>query len=254
MNHSISRQPLQDAIKRTFDIVVTLLILVVAGPILFIAALAIKLESRGPVFYVSKRVGAGYRVFDLYKLRTMSVDADAQLDKLADQNQYKVDSVSSSDSCPQCVELGEFCSPIFVSDDEVICERQLLTRSESEQTVFFKVENDPRITKVGSILRRTSIDELPQLLNVLKGDLSLVGNRPLPLYEAEKLTVDGAVDRFLAPAGITGLWQVSRRGGSEMDLEERIALDSTYARTRSLFGDVIILVRTVPAVFQSVNA
>jgi lipopolysaccharide/colanic/teichoic acid biosynthesis glycosyltransferase len=250
----LTPHPIQDALKRVFDIVIASLMMVVAGPIMLLAAAAIRLESAGPVFYVSKRVGHGYRVFDLYKMRTMSINADAQLAKLADRNQYRAEPESQAGGCEYCAKNAGYCSPLFVSDSEIICERELLARSAAEHTVFFKVEDDPRITRVGAFLRKTSIDELPQLLNVLKGDLSLVGNRPLPLYEAEQLTTDGAVDRFMAPAGITGLWQVSRRGERQMDLEERIALDSGYARTRSLFGDFVILVRTIPAVFQSVNA
>jgi lipopolysaccharide/colanic/teichoic acid biosynthesis glycosyltransferase len=103
-------------------------------------------------------------------------------------------------------------------------------------------------------LRNTSIDELPQLFNVLIGDMSLVGNRPLPLYEAEKLTNDQSAARFLAPAGITGLWQVSKRGSKGgMSADERKALDVQYARNYSLKSDLTILLKTVPALFQQEN-
>src|ERR1700692_3772200 len=95
--------------------------------------------------------------------------------------------------------------------------------------VFFKINNDPRITKVGAFLRNTSLDELPQLLNVLLGNMSLVGNRPLPLYEAATLTTDDWAKRFMAPAGITGLWQIKKRGKEDMSVEERINLDIVYA-------------------------
>jgi lipopolysaccharide/colanic/teichoic acid biosynthesis glycosyltransferase len=251
---SLPKTPVQDAIKRVMDIVMASVTLILVSPILLLAIVVIRLESPGPIFYVSKRVGRGYRIFDLYKLRTMSIGADAQLDQLAGQNQYNTGSIDGPDDCPRCAEGNGYCSPIFVSDQEVICERRLLGRSKERQAVFFKVENDPRITAAGRFLRRTSIDELPQLINVLKGDLSLVGNRPLPLYEAEQLTMDGAVDRFLAPAGITGLWQVSRRGKQQIDPEERIALDSSYARTRSFFGDLWIIIKTIPSVIQSVNS
>ena len=245
---------IEDHIKRAIDIVAATSLLILTSPVFLLAALVIRLESSGPVFYVSKRVGQGYRVFDLLKLRTMSQNADAQLKNLSAQNQYLSEMAVSRESCPDCQKAGGFCSPIFISDEERICERQLISKSRSERVVFFKVEDDPRITRVGHFLRKTSIDELPQLINVLRGDLSLVGNRPLPLYEAEQLTIDGAVDRFLAPAGITGLWQVTRRGGNDMDLEERIQLDSTYSRTRSLAGDLMIMIRTVPAIIQSCPA
>ncbi len=119
-----------------------------------------------------------------------------------------------------------------------------------DDSAFFKVENDPRITKLGGFLRKTSLDELPQLFNVLKGDMSIVGNRPLPLYEAEQLTRDQWTHRFLAPAGITGLWQVSKRGASEMSAEERIQLDIDYAEKNTMWGDIKIIFKTLPAMLQ----
>lgn len=119
---------------------------------------------------------------------------------------------------------------------------------------FFKIQNDPRITRFGKFLRNTSLDEIPQLINVLKGDMSLVGNRPLPLYEAEKLTKDQIAWRFLAPAGITGLWQVTKRGRSEMSEDERIQLDMQYAMNNSFLYDIKILLSTIPALLQKVEA
>ena len=114
---------------------------------------------------------------------------------------------------------------------------------------FFKVKNDPRVTKVGYVLRKTSLDELPQLFNVLKGDMSLVGNRPLPLDEGATLTIDHWADRFLAPAGMTGLWQIAKNK-DHMSVSERIALDLEYAKTSSFFLDMKILLRTFPAMLQ----
>jgi lipopolysaccharide/colanic/teichoic acid biosynthesis glycosyltransferase len=117
-----------------------------------------------------------------------------------------------------------------------------------------KIANDPRITRIGRILRNTSIDELPQLWNVLRGDMSIVGNRPLPLYEAEKLMTDQHMGRFIAPAGITGLWQVMKRGkGGDMSEDERKALDNEYAQQYSLKKDLGIILRTIPALFQKEN-
>jgi lipopolysaccharide/colanic/teichoic acid biosynthesis glycosyltransferase len=124
----------------------------------------------------------------------------------------------------------------------------------AEQSVFYKIKNDPRVTRLGQFLRDTSLDELPQLFNVLKGDMSLVGNRPLPLYEAEKLTKDQIAWRFLAPAGITGLWQVTKRGKDNMSEEERIQLDMEYAMKNSFLYDLKILFSTIPALLQKVQA
>jgi lipopolysaccharide/colanic/teichoic acid biosynthesis glycosyltransferase len=120
-------------------------------------------------------------------------------------------------------------------------------------SLFFKVNNDPRVTRFGAFLRKTSLDELPQLLNVLKGDMSLVGNRPLPLYEAATLTTNETVERFMAPAGMTGLWQIKRRGKENMSTEERINLDIDYARKHNLAYDLWIMANTPGALFQKSN-
>jgi lipopolysaccharide/colanic/teichoic acid biosynthesis glycosyltransferase len=123
----------------------------------------------------------------------------------------------------------------------------------SKSVKFVKIKDDPRVTRFGSFLRNTSLDELPQLINVFFGDMSLVGNRPLPLYEAATLTNDMYSNRFNAPAGITGLWQILKRGEDEMSTEERIELDIKYAKNNSLFVDLWILVRTPFAMFQKTN-
>jgi len=119
-----------------------------------------------------------------------------------------------------------------------------------------KISNDPRVTRVGKFIRNTSIDELPQLINVIKGDMSIVGNRPLPVYEAELLTEDILSKRFLAPAGITGLWQVELRGkGGIMSEAERMNLDNEYAEhfignNYSFWFDMKLILRTIPALLQ----
>ena len=119
---------------------------------------------------------------------------------------------------------------------------------------FVKLENDPRITKIGRIIRKYSIDELPQLINILKGDMSIVGNRPLPLYEAELLTSDEHIDRFMGPAGLTGLWQVEKRGeAGKLSAEERKQLDIKYAKTFSFWLDIKIILKTVTAFIQKEN-
>lgn len=199
------------SMKRAFDVLVSSTALLFLMPLCLLIALIIKLESRGPVFYISKRAGTGYKIFNFYKFRTMRQGADAELAKLAHLNQYN-DNGSSG--------------------------------------VFFKIKDDPRITRFGQFLRNTSLDEIPQLFNVLVGDMSLVGNRPLPLYEAEKLTRDQIAWRFLAPAGITGLWQITKRGKDNMSPEERIALDMEYAMKNSFWLDLKILMSTFPALLQ----
>lgn len=118
---------------------------------------------------------------------------------------------------------------------------------------FFKINNDPRITRVGHLLRNTSLDELPQLFNVLLGDMSLVGNRPLPLYEARNLTTDALATRFMAPAGITGLWQIKKRGRAEMSVDERIELDIDYVNKSNFLYDLWIMANTPQALMQKVD-
>mgnify|MGYP000776046230 CR=1 FL=1 len=129
----------------------------------------------------------------------------------------------------------------------------LMKYNETDGPVF-KIKGDPRITKVGKFIRKYSIDELPQLFNVLKGDMSIVGNRPLPLYEAELLTSDAYIERFMAPAGLTGLWQVEKRGGAgKMSAEERKQLDIKYAQEFSFWLDMKILCKTLTAFVQKEN-
>jgi lipopolysaccharide/colanic/teichoic acid biosynthesis glycosyltransferase len=199
--------------KRVFDIVVASVALLLLSPLMLLIALAIRLESRGPIFYIAKRAGRGYKIFNFYKFRTMIHGADKKITDLAHLNQYNTD----------------------------------------KAPVFFKITNDPRITKVGSFLRNTSLDEIPQLVNVLLGDMSLVGNRPLPLYEAKNLTTDDFAARFMAPAGITGLWQVKKRGTKDMSVEERISLDIDYATKCNFVTDLWIIASTPGALLQKEN-
>ncbi len=246
--------------KRTFDILVAGTALLVASPFLLLVILAIRLESKGKVYYISKRVGTGYKIFDFYKLRSMYPDADKRLKEFQHLNQYvHDDEVENEESENQKTEELSVSGTMLIGDDTEVAEIQHNTKKrESAKSAFIKFDNDPRITKVGKIIRKLSIDELPQLINVLKGDMSIVGNRPLPLYEAEMLTTDEWTDRFNGPSGITGLWQVEARGrSSKMSPEERKQLDIKYVKyANSKYAfliDMWIVLRTFKAVFQKEN-
>lgn len=201
--------------KRIIDIIGSLLAIVLLAPLFILIGFIIKLESGGPVIYTSLRAGKGFKIFKFYKFRTMEAGADQKIEELAHLNQYE---------------------------------------EKENGALFLKIENDPRVTKLGRILRKTSLDELPQFFNVLKGDMSLVGNRPLPLYEASTLITNEFVERFMAPAGITGLWQIKKRGKTQMSTEERISLDILYARTANPILDLWIIAQTPSALFQKSNA
>lgn len=209
---NLPEEPLQQYkspfLKRLLDLTVSISALILLSPLLLIIAILIKLDSKGPIFYTSKRVGTGYKIFDFYKFRSMRVNADKEVETLkASANQY-----------------GD--------------------------SAFFKMKDDPRVTKLGSFLRNSSIDELPQLFNVIKGDMSIVGNRPLPLYEAEQLTTNEWSMRFLGPAGITGLWQIIKRGKSDMSDRERKKLDNFYNKKFSIWLDLKIIFMTIPVLLQ----
>ena len=239
--------------KRIFDLTIALTALIILSPIMLLTVVAIILESRGKVYYISKRVGANYRIFDFYKFRSMYPDADKRLKEVAHLNQYISDAVE--DTCLECAKLppGQTCSPLVYYDGEEICER-LANKRRSVKKAFLKIKDDPRITKVGKFIRMTSIDELPQLFNILKGDMSIVGNRPLPLNEAEALTKKKWSRRFRAPAGLTGLWQVEKRGRKgSMSEEERFALDNYYAEHNSFWGDIVLIFRTFAVFIQKEN-
>lgn len=249
-------------IKRIFDIVFSSLALLCLSPFFLIVYIALKLESKGPAFYYSYRVGTGYNVFKFYKFRSMYVNADKRLKDLQHLNQYNTaaakpdatNTASEEQLCEECAKAGTKCQFQVYADNNTWCEKQYISSRKKESgSAFFKLKDDPRITKVGKILRNTSIDELPQLWNVFIGDMSIVGNRPLPLYEAEKLTTDKYALRFLAPAGITGLWQVEKRGKGEMSEEERLMLDNTYAQNHSFTSDIKLILKTIPALFQKEN-
>ncbi|WP_059025466.1 sugar transferase [Gabonibacter massiliensis] len=244
--------------KRIFDIVFSLLALLFLSPLLLLTMLAIRLESKGSIVYKSKRVGSNYDIFNFLKFRSMYIDADKRLKEFEALNQYREESsLQKSDIKSEINESQDISEnePIFVADDFITTERDLLqNRHKKQKNAFVKYENDPRITKVGHIIRKYSIDELPQLINILKGDMSIVGNRPLPLYEAELLTSDDYIERFMAPAGLTGLWQVEKRGDQgALSAEERKQLDIKYARNFSFRMDIRIIFKTFTAFVQKEN-
>jgi exopolysaccharide biosynthesis polyprenyl glycosylphosphotransferase len=193
--------------KRAFDICFACAALLATLPILLITAVAIKLTSRGSVFYSAERIGIDGRPFSMIKFRTMVKDADKQLTQLLDAN--------------------ESDGPLF------------------------KLRNDPRITRIGTVLRRFSIDELPQFLNVLRGEMSVVGPRPPLRREVEAYDCE-VLRRLLVKPGITGLWQVS--GRSDLSWERSVRLDLSYVDNGSMIEDTLIIAKTLRAVFRRTGA
>ena len=193
--------------KRVFDLVVACLLVVLGLPFWLLLAAAIKLDSRGPVLYVDRRIGVGEREFGMLKFRTMVADAAERQDELEEENEAS--------------------------------------------GALFKIREDPRVTRVGKVLRRLSLDELPQLVNVLRGQMSLVGPRPLPLRDHTMLD-DWHKARYLVLPGMTGLWQISGRSGLEFD--DLVRLDFTYIENWSIWSDISIIARTIPAVISGRGA
>jgi exopolysaccharide biosynthesis polyprenyl glycosylphosphotransferase len=191
------------AVKRTFDLVLSIVMLILLLPALLAIAIAIKLSSRGPAIYRSVRPGMAGKPFYCFKFRTMREHADQIQDDLEPLNE--------------------------------------------QSGALFKIRRDPRLTRVGRLLRRYSLDELPQLVNVVRGEMSLVGPRPLPLRDFERLE-EWHKKRYLVLPGITGLWQVS--GRSELDFDDLVRLDFLYLERWSIFLDLSILFKTIPAVLS----
>ena len=213
--------------KRCFDIVAAGSLLVLLAPLMLMIALMIRLDSRGPALFVQQRVGSRrvrhggqcaweIGTFDCIKFRTMRHNADQSL-----HEQHVKAFVEG--------QLGEYHGT----------------------TGTFKLQDDPRITRVGAFLRRTSLDELPQLFNVLRGEMSLVGPRPVPTYEAAAYQ-DWHRERLAALPGITGLWQV--KGRSQVSFEDMIRMDIEYVRTQSLWTDLKILIATAAIVVSGFGA
>jgi lipopolysaccharide/colanic/teichoic acid biosynthesis glycosyltransferase len=203
----------ESLIRRALELVLTLLGLIVLVIPMLVVALAIRLTSAGPALFQQRRVGLGGRTFTMYKFRTMYTGVG----------------------------------------DEML--RQLIAAElRGEDTSVdgsYKLDSDPRVTPIGAFLRKTSLDELPQLINVLLGDMSLVGPRPCLEWEARMFPAEFR-QRFTVRPGLTGLWQVS--GRSTVSTLEMLHLDLTYVRTRNLLGDLSILVRTVPSMLRDSGA
>lgn len=203
--------PLESALKRAIDVAASLILLIFLAPLLAATALAIVAASPGPVLFQHERIGLNGRAFGCLKFRTMVPDAHARLAAHLRQNETAA----------------------------------------REWAETQKLKDDPRVTSIGRILRSWSIDELPQLINVLKGDMSLVGPRPITAKELERYGAHQQAYLSVKP-GLTGLWQVS--GRSTTTYEERVAMDAEYARHWSLRLDFIILLKTIPAVFRTWEA
>lgn len=209
-----------DPMKRAFDIVFSLLFLLAASPFLMILALMVRTTSPGPIFYKSKRLGRGGKVIECWKFRSMYKDAEERLHHLLDSDE----------------------------------------KFRAEWEAFQKVKEDPRITAIGRFLRRTSLDELPQFWNVLKGDLSVVGPRPPTLLGPPEHFLDEILLLYGERAhvilsvrpGITGAWQIS--GRSQIPFEERCRIEERYARSRTFWIDLVLILKTIPAVFFSRGA
>ncbi len=216
------REPLSDAerlVKRASDIVVALVALVLLAPVWLVVALLIKLDSRGGVLFRQERVGMDGRIFLCYKFRTMRADADDSIHREA----YRKNIEGAREA-----NAGDERNP-----------------------VFGKVRDDPRVTRVGRYLRRASLDELPNLLNVLKGDMSVVGPRPPIPYEVEEYDLRHRKRLDMKP-GITGLWQVS--GRNRLTFEEMVRIDLFYIENWSLWLDLKIILLTLPAVLRGDGA
>lgn len=198
--------------KRAFDIGFSLLVLTLGTPLFLLLSLFIAISSKGPIFYKHKRIGRGGRSFNCYKFRTMHQGADQKLEELLNKHP----------------ELHQ------------------------EWKANFKLKKDPRITKIGTFLRKTSLDELPQFFNVLKGELSIVGPRPIIQEELETHFADVATQILSIRPGITGLWQVS--GRSNTSYRRRILLDLTYLKRKSPWLDFWLILKTIPVVLFAKGA
>jgi len=199
------------AFKRTSDVIISTIALVALLPFILIIGILIKIDSKGPIFFIQERIGKDGKIFKMYKYRSMVVGADKILDQYLKENED----------------------------------------ARKEYVQYKKLKKDPRITKLGAFIRKTSIDELPQLINVLKGDMSLVG--PRPYLPREKTDMKDYYEYIIqSKPGITGMWQVS--GRSETSFEERLNIDYTYNQAKSLKTDAKLLTKTIGIVLKRKGA
>lgn len=234
--------------KRFLNIVFSFVAIIVFSPLMIAVSIAVFLEIKQFPVYSSIRVGKNWRKFRIYKFRTMKKGADKMLLDLQSMNSYlRVDEGMISESRKFCSSTYLYADNYKVKEDVYLSERH-----KCFEGCFIKIENDPRITKVGRFLRKTSLDELPQLFNILKGDMALVGNRPLSIEEAELLTSDSDGLRFQASAGMTGLWQTDERK-DDMPPYERIRLDNFYAEKESLIFDMKLIAATIKKIIFGKN-
>jgi len=204
--------PLNRFFKRVFDLTLTILILPFFIPIFIVIALIIKLDSEGPVLYMHKRIGKDRKDLKVYKFRTMYTDADTRLKHILETDH----------------------------------------KAQTEWQLYFKLRDDPRITRVGKFLRKTSLDETPQLINVLIGNMSLVGPRPVVAEELDLYYKDYAGYYLSILPGVTGLWQVSGRNNTNYDY--RVKLDLWYVMNWSLWFDIVILIKTIRVIIKGEGA
>lgn len=212
------RNAITERIKRLFDIAASLTLLLLLAPLFLLIAALVKSKSPGPVFFRQVRVGRNLKPFGMLKFRTMHVNADNKL-----HHEFVTRFIKSNGQDPECNRNG-----------------------------VFKLVDDPRVTPIGHVLRKTSLDELPQFWNVLRGEMSLVGPRPPLPYEVEQYKPWHTRRVIEATPGITGLWQVG--GRSQTTFDEMVRLDLRYAKTRSFWTDIKILLATPGAVFSGKGA
>lgn len=244
--------------KRAFDIVVAGVAILIFSPFLLLIALAIRLESKGPIIQKSKRVGSNYKVFDFLKFRSVYTDIEKNLKNFKQQNQSidkenSLDAISLEDISLDLLMISD--ETMLMSDEFTIVEDHYLYQKEQlQESSITKLENDSRITKLGRFMCKYGIDELPQLINIIKGDMSIVGNRPLPLCEAEMLTQDDYIDRFMGPSGLIGLWQIENRvHAGKLSDKDRKLLDTKYAKEFSFMLDLKIIIKVFYALIQNDN-
>lgn len=235
--------------KRLLDIIFSLILIILLLPLMLLITLAIELELPGSPIYVSERIGQNWKRFRFYKFRTMRPNSDKDLKLLSNRNSY-IDVYVD----PEIIYLPSRLYDVkLYSDNYKVNEFDYLQEtSKIMNSCFIKVENDPRITKLGRFLRKTSLDELPQLFNILKGDMSFVGNRPLSVAEAELLTTNKYAQRFDCPAGLTGLWQI-QKDKDNMTPEMRRSYDVEYAKNQSLAYDIKLILSTITQVISRNN-